>query len=41
MWSPGTDRANEIVILGAHLDSWDRGRRHRRRRVAIMMSVAI
>jgi carboxypeptidase Q len=22
---PGTDRANEIVILGAHLDSWDPG----------------
>ena len=28
---PGTDRASEIVILGAHLDSWDPGaRRHRR-----------
>jgi hypothetical protein len=23
---PGTDRADEIVILGAHLDSWDLGR---------------
>src|SRR4029078_482472 len=22
---PGTDRAGEIVILGAHLDSWDPG----------------
>lgn len=22
---PGTDRANEIVLLGAHLDSWDLG----------------
>jgi len=22
---PGTDRSNEIVILGAHLDSWDPG----------------
>ncbi|MBN8616991.1 MAG: M20/M25/M40 family metallo-hydrolase, partial [Deltaproteobacteria bacterium] len=23
---PGTDRASEIVLLGAHLDSWDLGR---------------
>jgi hypothetical protein len=23
---PGTDRAEEIVLLGAHLDSWDLGR---------------
>ena len=22
---PGTERANEIVLLGAHLDSWDLG----------------
>jgi carboxypeptidase Q len=39
---PGTDRANEIVILGAHLDSWDPGvgAIDDGTGVAIMMSVA-
>ena len=39
---PGTDRASEIVILGAHLDSWDPGvgALDDGAGVAIMMSVA-
>lgn len=39
---PGTDRAKEIVILGAHLDSWDPGvgAIDDGAGVAIMMSVA-
>ncbi len=39
---PGTDRASEIVILGAHLDSWDPGvgAIDDGAGVAIMMSVA-
>ena len=39
---PGTDLANEIVILGAHLDSWDTGvgALDNGAGVAIMMSVA-
>jgi carboxypeptidase Q len=39
---PGSDRANEIVILGAHLDSWDAGvgALDNGAGVAIMMSVA-
>lgn len=39
---PGSDRANEIIILGAHLDSWDPGvgALDNGAGVAIMMSVA-
>ena len=39
---PGTDRADEIVILGAHLDSWDPGvgAIDNGAGVAIMMGVA-